>query len=195
MPPELVVAFVEMVRAHVARAASIDVLSGPLRAGFLLLDQQLDARELRLHGPDMQTLPLRAIDDVAIALHTMLEHRLVPASFGVVEQPCHMDDRALVQTELPHAALVMARSAPRAELPHDSGWFFANLDHNNAAELRVMSLYELVTRAPHVLPYLSLPVDTQVTFRDTHGAVHVHGQLRAPTPHSYAAARLAPPAP
>jgi hypothetical protein len=74
--------------------------------------------------------------------------------------------------------IVMERTEPRAR---DSGWFCGcrgkDHDHNDANELRCVSLYEAVVRHSQlIVPYLALPAGTFVAISNGRPTIFLNGE-------------------
>ncbi len=89
--------------------------------------------------------------------------------------------------------MVMERGEPAGA---DSGWFFGcredGHDHNDAAELRRVSLYEAVIRhVPQIIPFLALPPGILLSFGASGTVLFREGEPLTPRAGSYLAKRYA----
>ena len=170
-----------------------------LQLGWTVLKCRVANARLRLLAPDMRSFPIRFQADMTQAVWAAFKHREVPASFNVPTDSLDipsLGQSALVGPRFDEFPCLMERSLPNATT--DSGWTFNSMrpdvDNNNPAELKLLSLYEIALKNPLCLRYLSLPPGFLVCFRPQESQTAEHYfQRRAvdPAPGSYLAETLA----
>lgn len=166
-PDFIVTAFVDWLAEYVASGVTFNN-GQTLQYGFTLLTCLVKSRMLRLTAPDFQSLPINWIVNLGPAFHVIAAHKYVPETFGLVPDiPCLLNT-AIVGSRFDEFPMFVARMPPIESNPNDSGWFIGSsrddVDNNDPKQLRLMSLYEAILAVPHVLDFLSLPVDCQVVF-------------------------------
>jgi len=141
---------------------------GEFRIGWMLTDLvRTDAGYLQIHEPDFVHMPIRSVASLdRTFLHFASQVRMAE-KLGFGDQ--------LDLPTIAHACLVcgryhegeryvMERFAP--EGLRDSGWYIgcadASHDHNDAQNLRRISLYEACLQRPLLAAYVGLPVGVQV---------------------------------
>ena len=109
-------------------------------------------------------------DNLSNALRLLAHHKYLPESYGLQADIPEQGSIALVGELFDQFPMFMTRSEKDVDLEH-SGWFIASsamgVDNTDESKLRLMSLYEVYIRAPHLLEFLSMPVGTQVVFEDS----------------------------
>jgi hypothetical protein len=117
-----------------------------------------------LFEPDFRSMPARFVDSVTNTLFHLLLQKWVAESLGLEEEleiP-QLQASAIICTEFGVTdGFVISRVEPQAA---DSGWFFGcnneSHDHQNANNLRRVSLYEAAIRyQDKIIPFLGLPPD------------------------------------
>ena len=122
---------------------------------------------LSLWEPDWATMPINWVESVSHALsHLRVQKDVVESFIPAVEMAFpSLQESAIICSRLgDEGELVLDRFEPKG---HSSGWFFGCADvdhnHNDAAQLQVLSLYEVsVRRTSRVIPYLALPPGTLI---------------------------------
>lgn len=147
---------------------------------------------LSLLEPDFVSLPIAWVDSVTVTLQHLRLHKDVCESFfdpDALECPS-LRDSCIVCTQLSSAPqLVMERFADPD--PGDSGWFIGCRDgahdHNDAAALGRMSLYEAVLANRAALPFLGLPEGVLLETSDGQSLPRVlyEESVLSPKPGSY----------
>jgi hypothetical protein len=149
---------------------------------------------LTLWEPDLRKMPVAWVESVSNMLaHLRLQKDVVesvlPASALTFPS---MQQSAIICTRFGNKGhLVLERTQPKAA---DSGWFFGCLDkdhdHNDAAELRCVSLYEaVVSHAPQIIPYLALPAGVLIALENGAPAILHNGEALDFLKGSFLAAR------
>lgn len=144
---------------------------------------------LELREPDFRSMPVKWLPGLSTSLVHMALHRDIVESVMPVDemaipgmrQSCIVCNRVGAES-----GFFMDRSGPRGE---DSGWFFGcfrkSHDHESAANLLKMSLYELIVKhARAALPFLALPNDTLVALDVGRRSVTRYGMELEPKPGS-----------
>jgi len=165
------------------------------QVGWIVTEVRLgESGSLSLWEPDMRQVPVVWTESVTNTLaHLRLQKDVVESvlsasdlSFPSMLQSSIVCAR-LGQTE----GLVLERTKPSES---DSGWFCGcrggNHDHNNAGELRRVSLYEAAVRyAPQIVPYLALPAGVLIGISGGAPKVFQDGKPLVFKPESFLAAR------
>lgn len=160
--------FAEWLRRHLDEGGSASqgskVRDGDtLQYGWFDLRLRLRERHLSLLGPDLSRL-LEWTEDLSVLLHASLMHRVVPESYGLRPDTPRMHDVAAVQVSDFDAPLYLTRADPLSSIPKHSGWMVGQQGLEPADSFEVLSLYELASRRPALLDYLSLPAPIHVGF-------------------------------
>ncbi len=125
---------------------------------------------LTIYTPDFKSFPLQWTDNISNALRLLAHHKYLPESYGLQADIPEQGSIALVGELFDQFPMFMTRSEKDVDREH-SGWFIASsamgVDNTDESKLRLMSLYEVYIRAPHLLEFLSMPVGTQVVFEDS----------------------------
>jgi hypothetical protein len=165
-----------------------------LQFGYWPLMCKVANNQLRLHGPDSESMPIRWQDDLSNALRSMMVYRYVPESYGFEMDVPRATETATVGRHFDKLPMIMNRLS-RVDNGVDSGWFFGSLrddvDNEDRTQLSVMSLHEATLRAPWIRDYLSMPENTQVVFEDDTPVVLEDYEPVEPLPDSYVAVRSA----
>ena len=168
------------------------------QVGWMLTQiRQTEDGDLSVWEPDMHHLPVEWSESVS---HTLAHLRVQKDVVESVLPPEELSFPSLVQpavvcTRLARSEdLVLDRTRPTGP---DSGWFFGcrgdNHDHNDASELRVMSLYEAaIKHAPQIIPYLALPPGVLVGIQAGIPTIFRNGERLDFRPDSYLATRHGP---
>jgi len=145
-----------------------------LQLGFSYLKIINKAGRLQLQAPDFVQFPIQWVDDLYPALHVVTQHKFIPQSYELEMDLPSMYDTAIVGEKFEKYPLFLTRSEKVSSSDH-SGWFIASLDESvdNADEgkLMIMSLYEAITIAPHIVSYLSMPEESQIVFEEVHPVI------------------------
>jgi len=141
-----------------------------IRFGWSRLRVRLAQKILTLEAPDFQKFPVEWKKDLTIVLQIAVLHNQVPESFELDAQSTFLDDTAVVGESFDKMPMFMSRSEQVEEAGGHSGWFMASMsedvDTTDESKFRIMSLYEAVVKAPHILEYLAMPQGTQVVFKE-----------------------------
>jgi hypothetical protein len=160
----------------------------------LLQVRDADEDSLALWEPDMQAMPIEWVDSVSTTLaHLRLQKDVVESLFSADDLLFpSMSQSAIVCTRLGESqGMIMDRNPPKGT---DSGWFCGcheeDHDHNNASELKCVSLYEAAARhSPAIVPYLALPAGVLLAVTDATPTFFQDGEPLEFKPGSYLAAR------
>ena len=136
---------------------------------------------LSLWEPDMQSMPIVWEQTVS---RTLRDLRLQKDVVESVLSPDDLSFPSLLQSGLictwlgTTTGLIMERVEGSG---NDSGWFCgcydADHDHNDAAELKCVSLYEAaVCYAPQIVPYLALPSGILLSVCDGIPTINLNGE-------------------
>jgi hypothetical protein len=149
---------------------------------------------LTLWEPDLRAMPVVWVESVSSTLaHLRLQKDVVESvlAASALTFPS-MRQSAIICTRLGNRDhLVLERTQPKAA---DSGWFFGcrdkDHDHNDATELRCVSLYEAaVSYAPQIIPYLALPPGVLIALENDAPAIFHNGEALDFLKGSFLAAR------
>jgi hypothetical protein len=164
--------------------------------GWAITQVRHDGDDLTICEPDMRHLPIAWSESVSCTLvHLRAQKDVVESVLGPGDLSFpSMRESAVICNRVGRGEdLVMERVEPAGA---DSGWFFGcrevGHDHNDAAELRRVSLYEAVVgHAPQTVPYLALPPGILVGVGPGAPAMFHQGEPLYPRPRSYLARRHA----
>lgn len=164
--------------------------------GWAITEVRHDGDDLWLWEPDMRHLPIAWSPSVSSTLaHLRLQKDVVESVLSPDELSFpSMRESAIICDRLGQGEdLVMERVDPAGA---HSGWFIGcrdhDHDHNDAAELRLASLYEVVIRhTPQIIPYLALPPGIMVGVSANGPTMFREGGPLNPSPGSYLAKRYA----
>ncbi len=141
-----------------------------IRFGWSRLRVRLIQKILTLEAPDFQKFPVEWKKDLTIVLQIAVLHNQIPESFELEAQSTFLDDTAVVGEAFDTMPMFISRSEQAEEASGHSGWFMASMsadvDTTDESKFRIMSLYEAVVKAPHILEYLAMPEGTQVVFKE-----------------------------
>ena len=133
----------------------------------------VDDRTLTLHEPDFANFPPAFVPSVTQTLRTMMLQVFMLDSVGLkpeMKTPS-MTDGAMVCTNLEHDRFMMHRFAPRSAA--DSGWYIGCLredhDHEDPANIQVISLYEAVLRKRTIESFLTFPEECTIYMGQAEG--------------------------
>jgi len=164
-----------------------------LQLGWALLSAQLDETKLTFLAPDFKSFPLQWSENLSNALQLLAHHKFIPESYDLQADIPSLKDIALVGERFERLPMFMTRSDKDTNAAH-SGWFIASssqdADNADPAKLKMMSLYEVFIKAPHVLEYLSMPVGTQVVFESKKPIVLSRNKELKPTSGSFVAENM-----
>jgi hypothetical protein len=126
---------------------------------------------LALFEPDFQSMPIRFVDSVSNTMLHMLLHKWVAESLGLAEELAipSLQESAVICSDFGSTdGFIMSRLTPQGA---DSGWFFGcnneTHDHQTVDTLQRISLYEAAVRKDdRIIPFLGLPPDTLIAFRE-----------------------------
>lgn len=149
--------------------------------GWSMLEfRQTEDGELSLWEPDMRSMPVVWGEGVSSTLaHLRIQKDVVESVLDADDiafpSMCHS---VLICTRLARSAGIIMERADSAGT--DSGWFFGcranDHDHNNAAELLRVSIFEaVVNHAPTVVPYLALPPGSLLGIGTSAPIMFLHG--------------------
>ena len=98
----------------------------------------------------------------------MMEHKYIPESFDEEQQAVNLLQTAIIGPDFAEEPMFIERIEPSSQNDRDSGWFIGSLkpevDNDTPKNLKLISLYEAVLKAPRILSFLSLPKDFRVGF-------------------------------
>jgi len=136
--------------------------------GWSLVKCTITNSTLSLEVPDGKAFPIQWTDNVTPALEAIVYHQFVPESFGLVSDIPALSDTVLVGDKFHELPMFLTRSEKSGDADRHSGWFMASsaadADITEEENLKIMSVYEAVIKAPHILHYVSMPVGSQVVF-------------------------------
>lgn len=140
-----------------------------LDCGFVTLKCQVRDRHLTLLAPDFHSMPIQWKEDLTHALGTLSAHKYVPQSLGMEPHMPTLMQTAIIGAKFNEHPFFMHHCESCSDVnPNDSGWFIGHngptVDNNDPASLKLMSLYEVVLKAPDILVFLSLPIGCIVLF-------------------------------
>lgn len=166
--PDLVVdSFTDWLSDYIADGATFTD-GQKLQYGYTLLTCRVQSRLLRLLAPDFQSMPIKWVADLGPAFGIVAAHKYTPETFGFKPDIPTLGNTAIIGNRFDEIPMFANRLSPVDSNPNDSGWFIGSdrddVDNNDPDQLRLMSLYETVLSAPHVIDFLSLPVGCQVVF-------------------------------
>jgi hypothetical protein len=124
-----------------------------------------DATQLTLVEPDMKSMPIRWVPGVTETLRQKMVQVFALDSFSLRDEMTMATalQSMVVCTEYTAPEFFMVRSEPDG---NDSGWFVGCLgqdhDHNDAENLRCLSLYEASLHQRGIQNFLLFPVGTTV---------------------------------
>jgi hypothetical protein len=161
-----------------------------------MIQVRLDGDDLSIWEPDMRGLPIAWSESVSYTMaHLRIQKDVVESVLGPDELSFpSMRESAVICDQFGQGEdLVMERVEPAGA---DSGWFFGcredGHDHNDAAELHRVSLYEAAIRhAPQIIPYLALPPGILIGVGPSGPTLFHQGEPLCPRPGSYLAKRHA----
>jgi hypothetical protein len=164
--------------------------------GWAITQVRHDGDDLSIWEPDMRDLPIAWSESVSYTLaHLRIQKDVVESVLDPDELsfPSMLESAVICDRLGQGEDLVMERVEPAGA---DSGWFFGcredGHDHNDAAELQRVSLYEAVIRhAPQIIPYLALPPGILVGVGPGGPTLFHQGEPLHPRPGSYLAKRHA----
>jgi hypothetical protein len=163
------------------------------QVGWLITQiRAIDDGSLAIWEPDMKEVPVAWIDSVSHTLHHLRLQK------DVCESVLNASDLSF--PSMRQSAIVCTRLGPVGSIRMDrakssdtiSGWFCGcrqeDHNHNDPAELRRVSLYEVAVRyTPRVIPFLALPVGTLLQVRDDGLELFLQDQRLHPKPRSFLA--------
>jgi len=162
--------------------------------GWGLLQAMVEGEHLILRGPDFKSMPIEWCDDITPVCKLLVEHKFVPLSYGFEMDIPSIRDTAIVGWEFEKLPMMMSRREKSKDNRQESGWLFGSIKKENNKELsafiQLMSLYEAGLKAPFILRYLSMPMDTQILFKDRVPLVFFKENQKYPKPGSYLAEKL-----
>lgn len=152
--------------------------------------------DLCLWEPDMQSMPIEWVEGVTTTLaHLRAQKDVVESVLGGEELSFpSLEQSAIICSRLGRDSKVVMERAVREGA--DSGWYFGcqddDHDHNDATELRRVSLYDVAARyAPQIVPYVALPPGVLVALGKGMPILFRDGEPLEFRPGSYLAARNA----
>lgn len=160
-----------------------------LQYGWSVLQCLVEDNCLKIFAPDFQSMPIEWTSNITNVLYTIMEHKYVPESFELQTDIPSLEDTAIVGLKFEEFPMLMSRSERSKNNPQDSGWFIGScrgdIDNNDANNLELMHLYEIVLYAPHVLRYLSMPPATDIVFESNSPVIFFDEQMINPKVGSY----------
>lgn len=135
---------------------------------MLTLVQSHDASRLTLHEPDMQAMPMRWIPGITETLRQMMVQLYTLDSFSLRQEinvPSVLQS-LIACTQYTDPSFFMERGAPSAKNKADTGWFVGCLhkdhNHNDAANLRCISVYEAFLQQRGILNFMAFPLGSMI---------------------------------
>ncbi len=166
-PDFIVESFVEWLSEYIS-AGAVFKDGQTLQYGFTLLKCRVDSRVLTLLAPDFTGFPINWVTNLGPAFRIVIAHKYTPETFDFTPEIPTLQSTAIVGRRFDQLPMFINRLQPGEANPNDSGWFLGStgddVDNNDPQQLKVISLYEAVLAAPHIVEFLSLPVDCQVFF-------------------------------
>ncbi|VAW79575.1 hypothetical protein MNBD_GAMMA12-2302 [hydrothermal vent metagenome] len=157
--------------------------------GWSYLKCNIQDSHMQLLAPDFMSLPIQWQSDITTCLFFLMEHKYVPESYNLDLDMPSLQDTAVVIKGFEEEPIIMFRMKNEDGLESDSGWTMNSLaedaDNNDPDNLEVVSLYELVLSAPHILRFLSMPVGTQIVFKESSASVFLNNEPLLPKKDSY----------
>ena len=157
--------------------------------GWSYLKCNIQDSHMQLLAPDFMSLPIIWQSNITTCLFFLMEHKYVPESYDLDLDVPSLQDTAVVIKGFEDEPIIMFRMENEDGLPNDSGWTMNSLaehaDNNDPENLEVKSLYEVVLSAPHILRYLSMPVGTQIVFKESRAVVFLNDEPLLPRKNSY----------
>jgi hypothetical protein len=142
-----------------------------LQYGWTVIQCVLTDSVLQFRAPDGRSFPIQYCKDLTPALESIVFHDHIPRSFDLQADIPALTDTVLVGDRFHEIPMFLTRSEKSGEEDQHCGWFMASLSDDSEISgeenLRIMSLYEAVLQAPHILKYISMPAGTQVVFEQT----------------------------
>jgi len=178
--PEFIVEdFTEWLANYISEGARF-VDGQMLQYGYTFLNCSVESRVLRLLAPDFQGMPIEWTINLGPAFRIIAAQKYIPESFGWVPDIPSLGNTVIVGRKFDEIPMFANRLPPVESIPNDSGWFIGStrddIDNNDPAGLQLMSLYEAMLTAPHVIHFLSLLVGCQVVFLGEKPIVLKEGQ-------------------
>jgi hypothetical protein len=136
-----------------------------IQIGWMICRFQKFNNILRLCEPDFRIIPIQFVDSVNLTLFHLRRQRDVCDSLGVArhEFPSILESALSCSEMLNSNELLLERASPQGR---DSGWFVgctnSSHDHNDTANLRRTSLYEIACAKPSVIEFFALPSGSRV---------------------------------
>lgn len=157
--------FVAYLSAEVAKGTEYEA-GQTIQVGWAMDRFEKNGDRLVLTEPDFEEFPIRFVRGVTNTFRQLRLQKSVCESIGLEDQ---MDFPNILQTGIAcvrhedSVGFAMERTKPEGQ---DSGWFVGcddpKHDHNNPANLRRASLYELAHLKPDCIPFFALPEHTFV---------------------------------
>lgn len=158
--------------------------------------RQEEEGDLTLWESDMQSMPIQWVAGLSSTLAQLRTQKdVVESVVGANDLSFpSMRQSALICSRFGHGeGLILDRFEPTGAA---SGWYFGcrdnDHDHNDAAELRCVSLYEAALHTPQIISYLALPPGVLVGLRGGGvPSIFLNGEPLVFKPGSYLAALAA----
>lgn len=156
---------------------------------MITLVRSREDQTLGLWEPDMQRVPIAWVDSVTTTLRHLRLQKDVAESLGLGERilfPTVQQSAIVARGFESGSSVIMERTEPT---PSDSGWFIGSaehgVDHNDPANLRRVSLYEVGCGRPDVVMFLALPPGTRVLLHKRSACVWLDGRTLSTQPGSF----------
>ena len=166
-PQFLMNGFVNWLSNYIADGAEFED-GHTLEFGWSQLRCKVENSELTLTAPNYVDMPIKWTNDLSSIFHIMMEHKYIPESFDEEQQAVNLLQTAIIGPDFAEEPMFIERIEPSSQNDRDSGWFIGSLkpevDNDTPKNLKLVSLYEAVLKAPRILSFLSLPKDFRVGF-------------------------------
>jgi len=152
-------------------------------------------RRLTILAPDYAEMPVLWIENMDHALSIVTAHKYTPESVGMTPDTPTMLQSAVVGQRFNELPFIAERSERMSDNPNDSGWFVGTMcdevDNTDATNLHCLSLYELITKLPQLVQFVSLPVGCKLLFESRAPTIFKDDQIVHVPPDSYLGRALA----
>ncbi|MDC3307566.1 hypothetical protein OAV47_01915 [bacterium] len=161
---------VDVMEAWLERTASHGqafVDGDEFRLGFIWFRIAEDHKGLRVTSPRVGDPALIYVDDCSEALRLVAMQRKMLERFELEAELCNCKQTALVVRDLDHCQTTFIDRLA-SEVGDRSGWYVgahdSKLDVTAPENLKLVSLWTLMSRRPEIVPYLLFPAGWQVSF-------------------------------
>jgi hypothetical protein len=187
-PQFLMDGFVNWLSNYIADGAEFED-GHTLEFGWSQILCKVDDQKLSLMAPNYKDMPIKWTTDLSSIFHIMMEHKYIPESFDEEQQAVNLLQTAIIGPDFAEEPMFIERIEPSSQNDRDSGWFIGSLkpeiDNDTPKNLKLISLYEAVLKAPQILSFLSLPKNFRIGFKDGEVQFTKNLELIQPQKNSY----------